>query len=57
MDEQVVDNRFEKFRDEILVRAKEANACACQYKRAYKAETIDELCNVIKDNFSWCCER
>lgn len=27
-----------------------------QYGRAYKAETMADLCEVIKDNFDWCCD-
>ena len=36
-------------------RAHNAGACKEQYGRAYKAETMAELCRVIKDNWDWCC--
>lgn len=48
-----MDINFNLIKDEILRRAKEACACAEQYARAYKAETMQDLCNVIKDNFDW----
>ena len=44
---------FEEFKDEILKRAREANACKQEYGRAYKSNTFDELMLVIKDNFSF----
>ena len=37
----------------MLKRAKAEKACVSEYKRAYDAETIDELCQVIKDNLDW----
>ena len=45
---------FEAIKAEILNRAEAAKACAEQYSRAYKSETLQELCSVIKDNFHWC---
>ena len=45
---------FEAIKAEILNRAKAAKACTGQYSRAYKSETLQELCRVIKDNFRWC---
>ena len=47
--------RFEELKNEILRRAHEAHACAEQYGRAYKAETLDGLMQVVRDNFHWCC--
>ena len=44
---------FKEFKDEILKRAKEANAYKQEYGRAYKSNTFDELMLVIKDNFSF----
>ena len=46
---------FEKLKSEILSRAKENGACVEQYKRAYNSTTARDLCDVIKDNFDWCC--
>ena len=45
---------FEAIKAEILNRARAAKACIEQYSRAYKSETLQELCSVIKDNFHWC---
>ena len=47
--------QFEEIKKEILERAHNARACTIQYKRAYQSENLDTLCNVIKDNFWWCC--
>ena len=44
---------FEAIKAEILKRAKEAHACSEQYGRAYKSQTLRELCNVVKGNFNW----
>ena len=44
---------FEDIKAKILNRAKAAQACTEQYNRAYKSETLQELCSVIKDNFHW----
>ena len=49
-------DKFQEIKEEILKRAKENRACADEYKRAYKSETIQELCAVIKENFRWCCK-
>ena len=46
--------RFETFKDEILKRAKEVEACTKEYKRAIKAESFSELIEVIKDNIGFC---
>ena len=48
------ETNFEAIKAEILDHAKIAQACTEQYRRAYKSKTLQELCNVIKDNFSWC---
>ena len=48
------ETNFEAIKAEILNRAKAAQACTEQYSRAYKSETLQELCSVIKDNFRWC---
>ena len=45
---------FEDIKAEILNRVKAAKACTEQYSRAYKSETLQELCSFIKDNFNWC---
>ena len=47
--------QFEEIKKEILERAHNARACTIQYKRAYQSENLETLCNVIKENFRWCC--
>ena len=44
---------FKQIKEEILRRAKSASACAGQYKRALEAQSLEELAQVIKDNFDW----
>ena len=48
-----METNFETIKTEILRRAKVAGACTGEYRRAYKSETLQELCNVVKDNFNW----
>lgn len=48
-------DNFSEIKQEILDRARRAEACPPEYRRAYAAETLGELCTVIKDNFNWCC--
>ena len=47
--------QFEEIKKKILERAHNAGACTEQYKRAYQSENLETLCDVIKDNFWWCC--
>ena len=47
--------QFEEIKKEILQRAHKAGACTEQYKKAYQSENIETLCDVIKENFWWCC--
>ena len=50
----IQETNFEAIKAEILNRAKIAQACTEQYRRAYTSKTLQELCGVIKDNFHWC---
>lgn len=45
--------RFKIFKNKILTRAKEQRFCKIGYARALKAQTFEELMEVIKDNFEW----
>ncbi|MDR1119433.1 MAG: hypothetical protein LBM08_00770 [Dysgonamonadaceae bacterium] len=45
--------RFNEFKNEILRRAKEANACTDEYRRACQSKNFRELMRVIKDNFTF----
>lgn len=49
-----MEKNFEALKKIILDKAKAANACKGEYKRAYTAKCIKELMNVVKDNFEWC---
>ena len=48
-----MESKFNQFKEEILKRAKQADACKPEYARAYKSETFAELIQVIKDNFNF----
>ena len=50
-----MESNFNEIKQEILRRAKEAFACKHEYGRAYAAENLSELSQVIKDNFNWVC--
>jgi len=50
-----METTFGLIKAEILRRAKMAGACTEQYGRAYRSNVLPELCEVIKDNFCWCC--
>lgn len=44
-------DNFSEIKQEILDRARRAEACRPEYGRAYAAETLGDLCTVIKDNY------
>ena len=46
---------FETFKQEILRRAKNANACVPEYRKAYSAIDFASLIEIIKNNFYWAC--
>ena len=48
-----MENRFEELKKVILERAHEAGACREQYGRAYRADSLDSLMQVVRDNFWW----
>ena len=45
---------FKKQKEEIIKRAKAADACKGQFQRAVAAENITDLITVLKDNLRWC---
>ena len=47
--------RFEELKKIILERARNASACREQYGRAYRAENLEKLMQVVRDNFWWAC--
>jgi len=46
----------ETFREEIIRLCKENSACKPEFKKLVSAETEEDFCNVLKDNFHWCVE-
>ena len=46
---------FETFKQEILRRAKKANACVPEYKKAYTTIDFASLIKILKNNFYWSC--
>jgi GDP-D-mannose dehydratase len=44
---------FEELKQDVLGRAKKANACKDEYKRAYLAASRENLLQVIVDNIIW----
>ena len=48
-----MESRFEELKKVILERAHEAGACREQYGRAYRADSLDSLMQVVRDNFWW----
>ena len=47
---------FQTIKEKILAAAKEKEACKEQYARALRAKNLQELAQVIKENFGWCSE-
>ena len=47
---------YEKIKSDLLKFGKENGACVEQYQRLYKAESIEEVIAVVKDNFWWCAK-
>lgn len=50
-----METNFNEIKQEILCRAKKANACKPEYSRVCVAGNLFELSQVIKDNFDWAC--
>ena len=46
--------KFKEQKEEIIKRAKAADACKGEFKRAVAAENITDLITVVKDNLRWC---
>ena len=47
---------YEKIKSDLLKFGKENGACVEQYQRLYKAESIEDVIAVVKDNFWWCAK-
>jgi len=48
-----METKFEKLKAELLLKAKNNNACQRGYIQAEKCKTENELAQVIADNFNW----
>ena len=49
-----MNTNYEKIKADLLAFGKKNSACIEQYQRLYKAESIEEVIAVVKDNFWWC---
>ena len=49
-----MNTNYEKIKADLLAFGKKNGACVEQYQRLYKAESIEEVIAVVKDNFWWC---
>ena len=49
-----MNTNYEKIKADLLAFGKKNDACVKQYQRLYKAESIEEVISVVKDNFWWC---
>ena len=51
-----MNTNYEKVKADLLAFGKRNGACVKQYQRLYKAESIEEVIAVVKDNFWWCAK-
>ena len=51
-----MNTNYEKIKADLLAFGKKNGACVEQYQRLYKAESIEEVISVVKDNFWWCAK-
>ena len=51
-----MNTNYEKIKANLLAFGKKKGACVGQYQRLYKAESIEEVIAVVKDNFWWCAK-
>ena len=51
-----MNTNYEKVKADLLAFGKRNGACVEQYQRLYKAESIEEVISVVKDNFWWCAK-
>ena len=49
-----MNNDYEKIKADLLAFGKKNGACVGQYQRLYKAESLEDVMTVVRDNFSWC---
>ena len=51
-----METNYEKIKADLLDFGKRNNACTEEYKRLYNAESIEDVIEVVKDNFWWCAQ-
>ena len=49
-----MNTNYDKIKSDLLDFGKRHGACIGQYQRLYKAESIEYVISVVKDNFEWC---
>ena len=49
-----MNTNYDKIKSDLLDFGKRNGACIGQYQRLYKAESIEDIISVVKDNFEWC---
>ena len=51
-----MNTNYKKIKADLLAFGKKNEACVGQYQRLYKAESIEDVIAVVKDNFWWCAK-
>ena len=51
-----MNQNYEKIKADLLAFGKKNGACIGQYQRLYKADDIEDVIAVVKDNFWWCAK-
>ena len=51
-----METNYEKIKSDLLAFGKRNKGCANEYKRLYNAESIEDVIEVVKDNFWWCSQ-
>ena len=51
-----MNTNYDKIKSDLLDFGERNGACFSQYERLYKAENIEDVISVVKDNFKWCIQ-
>ena len=51
-----MNTNYDKIKSDLLDFGKRNDACIGQYQRLYKAESIEDVISVVKNNFKWCIQ-
>ena len=51
-----METNYKEVKDSLLSFGKSHSACQYEYRRLYAAESVESVMEVVKDNFSWCCQ-